>query len=154
MRWLAEQGIKSPQEWLSASGGAPVLARRAAQSEGNACPSWLEGLMQSLQAARTIDLGALADTVAKFPTPSWLDALSRATVDLNLAAQDLAPRYYPGLGKSTKAIAKSCDARKLSDLGKWLAEQSRVAGHPLNAKLFAQSALQRVLASCQPRPSL
>jgi DNA polymerase-3 subunit delta' len=92
--------------------------------------------------------------VAKLPTPSWLDALSRATVDLNLAAQDLAPRYYPGMGKSTQAIAKACDARKLSDLGKWLAEQSRVAGHPLNAKLFAQSALQRVLASCQPRPGM
>jgi DNA polymerase-3 subunit delta' len=154
MRWLAEQGIKSPQEWLSAFGGAPVQALRAAQSEGRPCPIWLEGLMQSLQAARAIDLGALADTVAKLPTPSWLDALSRATVDLNLAAQDLAPRYYPGMGKSTQAIAKGCDARKLSDLGKWLAEQSRVAGHPLNAKLFAQSALQRVLASCQPRPGM
>jgi DNA polymerase-3 subunit delta' len=154
MRWLAEQGIKSPQEWLSASGGAPVQALRAAQSEASACPVWLEAFVQSLQAARSVDLGALADTVAKLPTPLWLDVLSRATVDLNLAAQDLAPRYYPGLGKSTQAIAKGCDPRKLSDLGKWLAEQSRVAGHPLNAKLFAQSALQRVLASCQPRPNM
>ena len=151
MRWLAEQGVKSPQEWLSASGGAPVQAQRAAQTEGHACPLWLEGLVHSLQATRATDLGTLADTVARLPTASWLDALSRASVDLNLAAQDLGPRYYPGLGKSTRAIAVNCDARKLSDLGKWLAEQSRIASHPLNSKLFAQSALQRVVASCQPR---
>ena len=151
MRWLAEQGVKSPQEWLAASGGAPVQAQRAAQSEAHACPLWLEGLVHSLQATRATDLGTLADTVARLPTASWLDALSRASVDLNLAAQDLGPRYYPGLGKSTRAIAVNCDARKLSDLGKWLAEQSRIASHPLNSKLFAQSALQRVVASCQPR---
>ena len=150
MQWLAGQGVTSPEQWLSAAGGAPVEARRLAQSEEQACPSWLGGLLQSLGSVRSFDLGLLADTVAKFPAPSWLDALSRATVDLNLAAHGLAPRYYPGLSKSIEAIARKGDPRKLSDLSKWLAQQSRVAGHPLNAKLFAQAALQRVSQSCQP----
>lgn len=150
MRWLEEQGIKSPDQWLAAAGGAPVQARRLAQSDGPACPAWLDGLLKSLHSGRALDLGALADTVSKTPTPQWLDALSRVAVDLNLVAHGLGPRYFPGLGQNIADVVGHCEAKKLSDLSKWLAEQSRIATHPLNAKLFAQSALQRMAASCQP----
>jgi DNA polymerase III subunit delta' len=150
MRWLADQGIQSPDQWLAAAGGAPVQARRLAQSDGPACPLWLDGLLQSLRAGRALDLGALADAVSKTPTPQWLDAMSRVAVDLNLVCHGLAPRYFPGIGENITDVVRNCDVRKLSELSKWFAEQSRIAGHPLNAKLFAQSALQRLVTSCQP----
>ena len=148
--WLAGQGVKSADEWLAASGGAPVQARRAAQSESHACPPWLEGMLQNLQSGRAFDLASMADTLAKVPTPIWLDALSRMTVDLNLSAHDLGPRYYPSQEKNLTAVARNSDNKKLSDLGKWLSVQSRLGSHPLNAKLFAEAALQRVVMSCQP----
>lgn len=153
MGWLEGQGISAPDQWLAAAGGAPVQARRLAQSDGPACPLWLDGLLQSLRAGRALDLGAVADTVSKTPTPQWLDALSRVAVDLNLVVHGLAPRYFPGLGQSIADVVRHCEAKKLSELSKWLAEQSRFAGHPLNAKLFAQSALQRMVACCQPARS-
>lgn len=154
MRWLEGQGIKSPDQWLAAAGGAPVQARRLAQSDGPACPVWLDGLLQSLQSGRALDLGALADTVSKTPTTQWLDALSRVAVDMNLVVHGLAPRYFPGLGQNLADVVRLCEAKKLSELSKWLAEQSRIATHPLNAKLFAQSTLQRMAASCQPARSV
>lgn len=153
MRWLEEQDIKSPDQWLAAAGGAPVQARRLALSDGPACPVWLDGLLQSMQSGRALDLGALADTVSKTPTPQWLDALSRVAVDLNLVVHGLAPRYFPGFGQNIAGVVRHCEAKKLSELSKWLAQQSRIATHPLNAKLFAQSALQRMVTSCQPARS-
>lgn len=153
MRWLEGQGIKSPDQWLAAAGGAPVQARKLAQSDAPACPAWLDGLLQSLHSGRTLDLGALADTISKTPTPQWLDALSRIAVDMNLVVHGLAPRYFPRLGRNLTDVVRHCEAKKLSELSKWLAEQSRLATHPLNAKLFAQSALQRLVTSCQPARS-
>jgi DNA polymerase-3 subunit delta' len=52
-----------------------------------------------------------------------------------------------------RAIATPERIVSLAQLSTWLNEQKRIAGHPLNAKLFAQAVLQRLLQSCQLKAS-
>lgn len=48
LRWLREQGVSTPEDWLAAAGGAPLAAWRLAQSGHPACPPWLASLLEPL----------------------------------------------------------------------------------------------------------
>lgn len=148
--WLREQGVDAPADWLAAAGGAPLAALALSQSRGQACPEWLEQLVQPLSAGRAPDVGELADVLEKQPAGVWIDALQRLYVDLMLAAgAGAAPRYYPALADAARRLAERVDQTALAEVARWLATQRAVANHPLNAKLFAHAALQRVVLSCR-----
>ena len=150
-QWLRGQGLDEPGDWLAAAGGAPLAALRLAQSgAGQACPEWLARLVQPLSAGSAPDVGELADALEKQPPAVWIDALQRLYVDLMLAAgAQAAPRYYPRLAEAARKLAARTDPAALAETARWLAGQRAVAGHPLNAKLFAHAALQRVVLSCR-----
>jgi len=149
LEWLRQQGVDDPESWLAASGGAPLAALRQAGERDSACPQWLSRLLDPLARGRAPELGDLADTLEKIPAADWIDVLQRLYVDLMLAAAGLAPRYFPGQSELAARAAVRAPPGALAEMSRWLAQQRRVAGHPLNARLFAHAALQRVVLSCR-----
>jgi DNA polymerase-3 subunit delta' len=152
LAWLKEQGMRDPDQWLAAAGGAPLLAQHLANAGDSPCPDWLSRLAAGLAAGHP-DLGSVADELERQSPEIWIDALQRFTVDLLLAASAAPVRYFPMLAAQTNVVARAGSAAVLSDTGKWLAQQRAVAGHPLNAKLFVHSVLQRIALACQPDSS-
>jgi DNA polymerase-3 subunit delta' len=150
LAWLKEQGIDQGEQWLAAAGGAPLLARQLAQTGARPCPEWLEELIAMLADARQSDIGPLADQLEKQHPETWIDALQRLFLDLLLAGAGAPVRYFPSLDKQVRRVAQRASPASLAETGKWLAQQRAVAGHPLNAKLFVHSALQRVALACGP----
>ena len=151
--WLKGQGLASPDDWLAAAGGAPVLAAKLAASQGSACPDWLGGMLRAVGKGALPDIGSLADTISKQPAIDWIDPMHRWCVDLMLARHGVAVRYYPALAGQTESIAQRADPGALAELAQYVQQQRRVAGHPLSAKLFAHALLQRVVSACQPARS-
>lgn len=148
-QWLKAKGVQHADAWLAAAGGAPLLAKQQSETETSPCPEWIVDILATLQQKRPIDAGAIADKLAKSSAKAWLDALQRLSIDLSLSAHGLPPRYYPSMQKQLQTIGTRERVVALSQLTAWLNEQKRIAGHPLNAKLFAQAVLQRLLLTCQ-----
>lgn len=146
--WLEKSGVKYATDWLAAAGGAPLLAKKQSELQSSPCPDWIREFISTIERKKAPDLGGLADTLAKTSTTNWLDALQRLSIDLNLSHHQLPCRYYPSLQTSLSAIGQRGDSVQLTQFTTWLNAQKRVAGHPLNAKLFAQAVLQRLLLSC------
>lgn len=150
LAWLAEQGVQNPQEWLAAASYAPVRAHQMATSTEQACPDWVADLLRlATDSPMNADVGTLADQLEKVSADVWIDTLQRLFVDLSLARAGLPVRYYPAL-RAIKGVGNRASAANLAQASRWLAQQRAVAGHPLNAKLFVHSALQRVLQACRP----
>jgi len=154
-QWLAEQGVDAPQDWLAAAGGAPLAALALSQTRKAACPDWLTRFVTPLAdghapAGGMADLAALVDALDKTPAPEWLDALQRLFVDITLLAAGAPARYFPSASTLIRPIAQRANAARLSDAAQWLARQRAVAQHPLAAKLFIQSVLQRATVALQP----
>ncbi len=147
--WLVEQKITNAQAWLAASGGAPVLAKKMAETQPQPCPEWLSAFTTSLEKGSGLNVGQLADTISKEPASSWIELLQRLVIDMNLNAHGLEVRYFPMLQKSLTVLRARVAVAQLSDLADWLNQQRRVAGHTLNGKLFAHAVLQRIAAACQ-----
>jgi DNA polymerase-3 subunit delta' len=149
LEWLQAQGVTDAPAWLAAAGGAPLGGLRLSQSGEAACPAWLDQLVAPLAKGQGPDVGTLADQLDKMPPVQWIDALQRLYVDLMLASAGAVPRYFPALARSVAQTAARADAGKMAEGARWLTKQRALAGHPLNAKLFAHAALQRVVLSCQ-----
>ena len=147
--WLADQGVSEPDAWLAAAGGAPLAALRLSQLRDAACPDWLQELLRQLARGASPELGQLVETLEKLPAAQWLDLLQRVFTDLMLAAAGARPRYFPQLGKEMAAVSARARREVVAETARWLGQQQRVSGHPLNAKLFAHASLQRVVLSCQ-----
>lgn len=150
-QWLAQQQIPDASAWLAAAGGAPIAAAALAASGDEPCPAWLKDLCQTLAQGREPDVGSLVEQVEKREAAQWLDALQRLQVDLMLASVGADVRYFPSLASLTQALAKRVGAMRIGAEIRWLAAQRAVAGHPLNAKLFAHSVFQRLVLSWLPR---
>ena len=147
--WLAEQQVTNAPAWLAAAGGAPVLAKKMAETQPQPCPEWLATFLKNLEAGTVPNIGQLADTLAKEPSVQWIDLLQRLLIDLNLSAHGLGIRYFPILKQSLSKLSVNLAPERLSELAEWLGQQRRVAGHTLNGKLFAHAILQRIAATCQ-----
>lgn len=150
--WLQEKGVKGPDEWLAAAGGAPVRALHLSKSGDEACPNWLQNFMRVLatenNASASAHWMATADELETMEPASWLDALQRLFIDISFVAAGAAPRYYPAQRETLARVAGKSDPVELSDTAKWLAGQRAIAAHPLSAKLFIHSVLQRCANAC------
>ena len=146
--WLVEQGVSQADDWLAACGGAPLLAKKLSALGEQPCQQWLKSFVNTLAQGSMPDIGALADTLSKTTAAQWLDPLQRLAVDLVMVANDLPCRYFPVLQASLDTLVGARPASALSDLAAFINAQRRVAGHPLNAKLFAHTVLQRIATTC------
>lgn len=144
LQWLAEQGVQQPEEWLAATGGAPVQALALAESGGDACPDWLRQLAESAAQGGMPNVAAVADALEGSSHAEWIDLLQRYFVDLMLAAADAPVRYFPALAPYIQATSRQVSRTAVADTARWLAQQRAVASHPLNSRLLVDTALQRV----------
>lgn len=152
MQWLAAQGLAGDeaQRQLAAAGGAPLMALARHEAGEPACPEWLSTLLEPLARGRATDVGGLVDRLEKTPAAEWIPVLQRLMVDVSLAQVGAAPRYYPELAAVIAAVGDKADRSHVAAHARWLAQQFRVANHPLNAKLFLHDALLRLAAALAP----
>lgn len=150
--WLSRHNIHDAQAWLAAASNAPLKAYRMAESGAKACPEWLSEILRLASNGEiNPEIGSLADELEKQQPDAWIDILQRLFVDLVLLRSGLSSRYFPAL-QTARTIAERASLQNLSACAKWLAEQRAVANHPLNAKLFVHTILQRVIQACQAAP--
>jgi DNA polymerase-3 subunit delta' len=76
--------------------------------------------------------------------------LQRLTTDLVFAKAGLPLRYFIGAQKEITQVARLAEAHNLAEVARWFSQQKAVAGHPLNARLFVQTALERLALACRP----
>ncbi len=150
LAWLQAQSLSAEQAdlWLHASGGAPVGALALSQSSTEPVSYWLGAFAQSLADRIMPDMAEFLAKLEKLQAEEWLGTLQRFFTDLMLFSNGLPLRYFPGLRPFTKVIAEGLSTQKISQTAIWLAQQQRIADHPLNARLFIQSVLQRVCVTC------
>lgn len=148
--WLKQNNVTDADTWLAAASHAPVRALQLATSGAKACPDWLSELLRvaALNEASP-DIGAMADALEKQAADVWIDTLQRLFVDLVLIRNGLNARYFPSL-TAMNTVAQHASLQRLCDTGKWLTEQRAIANHPLSAKLFVHTILQRAVQACQP----
>lgn len=148
-QWLATAGVADPVAYLAAAGGAPLAALAAAASGQTVSPEWLQHWLQACVSRQgTSRLGRLVDELEKTPPTIWLDTLQRALTDLMLLQAGAALRYYPALASPLGELARRLAPLAVTETARWLAGQQRVAGHPLNPRLFTHAVLLRVTAAC------
>ena len=150
LAWLKQEGVKEAELWLAAAGGAPFRARQLALTADHPYPAWLVQWLGDVAAVPAPNVGPLADQLESQAPEVWIDTLQRAFFDLMLAANGAPLRYFPSLEKQIGAVGKRAFPGHLAEMAKWLAQQRAIANHPLNAKLFAHSALQRAVLACAP----
>ena len=150
LAWLASQGVKHPAAWLAVAGNAPLLAHERATKADSPCPEWMQSLMQSLVRQRLSDMSELANTLEKEPAAHWIDMQQRLLMDLLLLHYGLSVRYFIEHQALLQPYALQLDPLALVEQGKWLAQQRALAAHPLNAKVWVQTALQRLFLACKP----
>lgn len=143
LAWLTGQSLTNPDQWLAAAGGAPLRALEMSQQHAEPCPSWAIELMNLVIQPQTPSVGKLADELSKQPALEWIAVLQRLCIDLSLAAAGLSVRYYPQLTVNIQQRAQQGPLGHWSTLTSWVGQQMPLATHPLNAKLFAHSCLQR-----------
>ena len=140
---------RHPHE-CAAAGGAPLAAQRLASQRDNPVPEWLGQWVAVLGEGGSPDNGTVADGLDKVPAVEWLDTLQRVFVDLSLLSAGQPAHYFPGLSQPLSQIAARSRGAALSETARWITQQRRLAGHPLNAKLFAHATLARAASACSP----
>ncbi|NOL48941.1 DNA polymerase III subunit delta' [Pelistega europaea] len=148
LAWLREKGVEHADIWLAASSGAPLKALEQSESPVEPLSYWLGDFVQALAQAQLPDMDDFVGRLEKLPKGDWLRSLQCFIVDLNLCQHGLAPRFFPTLADSYKAIAARSSQVKVSQLNSYLLDQQKLANHPLNAKLFIHATLQRVSLNC------
>lgn len=139
--WLIEEGVDHPEQCLAEAGGAPLAALRATGDDVHKAER--ETLIDALAASGSvIDPLMLAEKCDKAGNENLVLWLMRWVADLAYVRQTGAePRYYPARAKAIAASSALYDARTLHRYYRNLLEARRVAGHPLNTRLFAEELL-------------
>jgi DNA polymerase-3 subunit delta' len=124
LEWLAAQGVREGERWLSFAGGAPLRAKDL--SDGAAS---VERLLGSIQGSG----GYLPDSREELE--ALAEALQKVAMDRSLAAFGLPPKYGTASGRGTP------DARAWLRFARDMGPYRALARHPLNARLFAAQML-------------
>ncbi|MGG4603853.1 DNA polymerase III subunit delta' [Paenalcaligenes sp. Me131] len=143
--WLKGQVDGDAQDWLSAAGGGPVAALALSQQQRTPYPEWLGTLWKALAARNAEDAMVVMDELEKLGAAQWIPILQRSGLDMQLVQHGQPVCYYPGLQGVYEQLVPRAQPVMLAQLLKWLNEQSRWAQHPLNAKLFVQHLLDRLM---------
>lgn len=143
--WLNGQVEGDAQDWLAAAGGGPVAALTLSQQQRTPYPEWLNTLWKALAARNAEDAMVVMDELEKLGAAHWIPILQRSCLDMQLVQHAQPVCYYPGLQGVYEQLVPRAQPVVLAQLLKWLNEQSRWAQHPLNAKLFVQHLLDRLM---------
>jgi DNA polymerase III subunit delta' len=139
--WLEGQGVDRAEQRLAEAGGAPLAALRASTEDIHSAER--DTLIDALaNAGAPLDPLALAEKVDKAGNENLVLWLMRWVADLLYVRQTGgAARYYPGRAKAVVSSAAAFDVAALHRYYRKLVEARRMAGHPLNPRLFAEELL-------------
>lgn len=130
MRWLTEQGVESPAEWLSLAAGAPLAAKDLATSEAGArIAGW-----RQLLAAGGSDLAERLSVPEREHLEPLVELLQKWAFDQSARNLDAPGRY--GLWTGDRADGSVFEAREWLKFSRRLARARADARHPVHPKLF------------------
>jgi DNA polymerase-3 subunit delta' len=137
-RWLMEQGVRQPGVALAESGFAPVAALALADPGRQVLRA---RFLESLGDPRELDAVAVADRMQAAEPAVLVGWLQRWCYDLMRLRCGTEPRFNPDFVPVLEKLAPHAHQRGLLDLARFLFEAQRIAYHPLNARLSAESLL-------------
>ena len=130
-RWLADQGVQAPEAWLAFASGAPLRALGlASEAEG----AHKLSLWKALEARDLELLGSVQDR-------DQLEALAEV---LQKFALDRALASFAGRGKYGAKARPSANGAAWLSFARKMGRNRRLAGHPLNPRLFAGEMLREM----------
>ena len=139
LAWLENQGVSNAAERLAESGGAPLAALRAGQTD--TFEAERSELLDALAGSR-FDPLVTAERCEKAGPERVTLWLTRWVADLLRACQcGDTSRYHPSRNQAIGACAARLDPHALHRYFRKLMAARRIAGHPLNARLFAEELL-------------
>lgn len=139
LAWLSAQGVADAAARLAESGGAPLAALNAATLDEFSAER--SALLDALSAGR-FDPLITAERCEKAGNERVALWLMRWVADLILMAGGSGvPRFHPLRQDALRSGAARMNARALHGYQRRLAAARRTAGHPLNARLFAEELL-------------
>jgi len=136
--WLREQGVQNPVQPLAEAGFAPVTALALSDPGHQALRT---RVMRLLSHPAGLDVIAATDALQGADSATLVGWLQRWCYDLMRVRSGAAPRYNPDFSAALEKLAQSARPDGLLGLTRMLGEAQRVAHHPLNARLFAESLL-------------
>jgi DNA polymerase-3 subunit delta' len=133
--------------WLAASGGSPLHAAALAEPEAAAAH---RAVLEAI--ARLPDTASVtvADALSAWDADRWMPLLQRWLADVGRCGAGLPPRYYPAQAARLAELGRRSRPGALARAAAALADQRRLVEHPLNARLFCETALDHVLAAFAP----
>ncbi len=151
LQWLvrsAELSDTDARQLLAWSGMAPLHARDLAD------PSHLtvyRTLLSSLSALPDTGLDTVADKATTVPSVTWYYLLLRWISDLLRAHAGAAPRFFPESASRLDSLAQRSSLARLAEVSAALQRQAVLVRHPLNPRLFMESALATYLDAFSTR---
>jgi len=138
MRWLAQQGVKTPAVALAASGFAPLQAIQLDEQLGS---EEREILLRAVRQPTALDVFALAEALQKTEQVVVVQWLQQWSYDLSAMKLAGKLRYHPGEETAIKKLVEGVAPLNLARLQSYLQGAKREAQHTLNPKLFMESLL-------------
>ena len=138
MRWLAQQGVKTPAEMLAASGFAPLQAVQQGEQLGS---EERDKLLRAIRQPAALDVFALAEALQKTEQVVIVQWLQQWSYDLSAMKLAGKLRYHPGEEAAIRKLVESIAPLNLARLQSYLQSAKREAQHTLNARLFLESLL-------------
>lgn len=134
--WLAERGVKDPEVALAQASGAPLLALEMVEGDALAGrPEFLRTL-----ASGDLDPLAAAEVFRDLPLEQFINWLQKWTCDIVEQRMLGRIRYNPDFSRELTQIAKRVDPLAALRLHRKLVREQRNIHHPLNARLYMESA--------------
>ena len=139
IEWLTQQGVTQAAERLAEAGGAPLAVLRLGDEESHQAER--AELLDALSSAR-LDPLRTAERCDKAGNENLTLWLMRWVADvLRVSQTGGAPRFHPSHADAIRICASHTSAPALHGYYRKLAAARRVAGHPLNPRLFAEDLL-------------
>jgi len=136
--WLTQEGIRNPEECLASAGYAPLAALEFRNDH------YLErhgAFIRQISVAKSFDPIALAEEMHKSDLYTLVNWLQKWCYDLMSFHMARTIRYHLDMHAAIKLQASGIDPRSMAGYLRTLAETQKLAGHPLNARLFLEELL-------------
>jgi|SRR5690625_2733356 len=144
LQWLKENGIQQAEQWLAASGYAPLLALKAAKNESAPVPQWLIQLAQGLVQGQKAQIYGLLAVLEKINYGELLTYLQRFIADVHCIQFAQPLRHFPSMQESIQILSNRSTQIQTTHLFKKLIEEQKTASHPFNTKLQLHNLLDNL----------
>jgi len=126
--------------WLAAAGGSPLRAWSLADDEQGAVH---RKTLEVLARLPETGVAASADVLALRPAAEWVEVMQAWVADLGRCRLGAPARRFVSQHARLERLARQAHPERLARFAGWLDQQSAVASHPLNARLFCERVLMQ-----------